>query len=311
MAIVDGGSRDEVFERLERVGRSHPSRTIVCAVADERATLGAEATMACEPPGGPGATVLCREHVALEIGRAHLPNLDSIVDPLVITDVSTMVWSPHGHEQGVDALAHLAQVVLLDSEDRPTLDEALARAGELSERLHVVDLSWLRSAPWRERIAGSFDPPDLRGALAEIDSVVVRHHPRSTASALLLAGWLGCRLGWSMEALARSEGVLSGSAQSAAGGPSIDVRLEAFGDQDVPGLAGVTLGTASGLELSLDRGPGGLAASRRTPDGHESSWVILGASRGERGILGEGIRQGLLRDPFYRPALAGARAMLP
>ena len=29
-------------------------------------------------------------------------------------------------------------------------------------------------------------------------------------------------------------------------------------------------------------------------------------SRGEGGILGEGIRQALLRDPTYKPALAAA-----
>ena len=37
---------------------------------------------------------------------------------------------------------------------------------------------------------------------------------------------------------------------------------------------------------------------------------MLGASRGEAGILGEGVRQALLRDPTYKPALAAARAMV-
>jgi hypothetical protein len=39
--------------------------------------------------------------------------------------------------------------------------------------------------------------------------------------------------------------------------------------------------------------------------------MIPGASRGEGGILGEGIRQALLRDPTYVPALDAAQAMLP
>ena len=64
------------------------------------------------------------------------------------------------------------------------------------------------------------------------------------------------------------------------------------------------------MSLSLDRGPGGLAAKRRTRKGTESSWTVMGASRGEAGILGEGIRQALLRDPTYRPALEAAEAML-
>jgi hypothetical protein len=64
------------------------------------------------------------------------------------------------------------------------------------------------------------------------------------------------------------------------------------------------------MSISLDRGPGGLAAKRTLRDGRESSWVVMGASRGEQGILGEGIRQALLRDPTYGPALGTAASML-
>jgi len=81
-------------------------------------------------------------------------------------------------------------------------------------------------------------------------------------------------------------------------------------DLGAPGLAGVTLEMASGAALSLDRGPGGLRAIRRDPDGTERTWTVLGASRGEGGILGEGVRQALLRDPTYAPALQAARMML-
>jgi hypothetical protein len=64
------------------------------------------------------------------------------------------------------------------------------------------------------------------------------------------------------------------------------------------------------MSISLDRGPGGLLARRRDPKGPEREWTILGASRGEGGILGEGIRQALLRDPAYRGALDSAEEML-
>jgi hypothetical protein len=36
---------------------------------------------------------------------------------------------------------------------------------------------------------------------------------------------------------------------------------------------------------------------------------VLGASRGESGILGEGIRQALLRDPTYEPAVRAANRL--
>ena len=36
----------------------------------------------------------------------------------------------------------------------------------------------------------------------------------------------------------------------------------------------------------------------------------MGGSRGEGGILGEGIRQAMLRDPVYRPALTSAQGLI-
>ena len=72
----------------------------------------------------------------------------------------------------------------------------------------------------------------------------------------------------------------------------------------------MTIETASGEAVSLDRAPGGLKAVRRARDGSELTWTVLGASRGEGGILGEGVRQALLRDPTYRPALSCAQLMV-
>jgi hypothetical protein len=89
------------------------------------------------------------------------------------------------------------------------------------------------------------------------------------------------------------------------------LRLQAVPEQQVPGLAGVTLETAPGRSLSLDRASGGLEAHERAPGGDARNGIFLGASRGESGILGEGIRQALLRDPTYVPALGAARAMVP
>ena len=61
-----------------------------------------------------------------------------------------------------------------------------------------------------------------------------------------------------------------------------------------------------GGKTSYAKGGYGILA----PDGSEASWVVLGASRGEAGILGEGIRHALLRDPTYGPAVHCAGAML-
>jgi glucose-6-phosphate dehydrogenase assembly protein OpcA len=173
---------------------------------------------------------------------------------------------------------------------------------------NIVDLAWLRATPWRERIAATFDPPAWRPGLREISGISVTAREDSVVAGLLLLGWLSCRLGWQASELIKQGDVYRGTAHGKR--QDVKIKLYAQSDLEVPGLSGVLIETASGTTLSLDRGPGGLQAKRVTRDGKESEWVVLGASRGESGILGEGIRQALLRDPTYRPALDCARGYL-
>jgi len=308
VAIVDREWRGEIVNRLERVGRYHPSRTIVCAVERGRDKLSAWATMSCHAGDGDGTIAVAEERVEVDLGPEHIERLATIVDPLVVPDLSTVVWAPHGHTTAVDALTELADVYLIDSVEAADPGAAVDRARKLLQTGYVVDLAWLRSAPWRERIAASFDPPAWRGELGRVDEVTIRHRDDSAISGLLLAGWLSSRLGWDPGAVIRQNGSMVARARGRRG--EVKLRFEPEARLDVPGLAGITVATSGGMTLSLDRGPGGLAAKRRLRDGAESSWVVLGASRGEAGILGEGIRQALLRDPTYGPALSAASAML-
>ena len=309
VAIVDADFRGEIENRLERVGRYHPSRLILCAVHRGKRPLEAVATLSGDDLDGhqPGRFAVLRERIELEVSASHIAHLDTIVDPLVVSDVATVVWSPHGHREAVDSLAGLAQVVLIDSLGEDSVRDALCRAEELAGRHHVVDLSWLRSTPWRERTAAAFDSPQWRARLSQVSQVTVRHRHDSAAAASLFVGWLASRLGWRPELLAARGDALVGHAR----GRRQDVSIELSPiDQDAPGLAGVTIGVASGDSVSLDRAPGGLIARRSLRDGRELQFRVLGASRGEGGILGEGVRQALLRDRTYKPALVAARTMV-
>jgi hypothetical protein len=309
VAFVDREWSGEIANRLRGVGRYHASRLVVLSYDPKRERLDARATVASEGEPAPGELALLRETVIVEIGAEHLDDLATIVDPLVVSDLPTLLWSPHGHPEAVQALLGLAQAVLLDSIDEPVWRTAVERAEELSRQAYVVDLAWLRSMPWRERVASTFDPPRMRGELEAVASLSVRHHPESTVAGVLLIGWLASRLGWQTSPLASNAHVLSGVAH--ANGQQVELRLESAPELRVRGLEGLTLQTTSGLELSLDRAPGGLRTHRRDGRGGEREWTILGASRGEAGVLGEGIRQALLRDPTYVPALRAAQAMLP
>jgi glucose-6-phosphate dehydrogenase assembly protein OpcA len=308
VVVVDRDWRGEIANRLERVGRYHGSRTILCSVEPGRDRIDAHVSMAYEGDPTPGTLAVVREHVELRIGAKHLAGLDTIVDPILVTGLITMVWAPHGHPEAVDSLLKLSDVVLLDSVEDPDVGSALSRVEELAERAYVVDLAWLRSTPWRERVCATFDPPQWRPDLWRISEVTVRHRPDSLASAALFCGWLASRLGWAPQPLTTLGDRHEGRLRARRG--EVAVHLEPMERQDVPGLAGITIETADGMSLSLDRGPGGLSARRVDHKGRESRWTLLGASRGETGILGEGVRQALLRDPTYRPALDAARAMV-
>ena len=202
------------------------------------------------------------------------------------------------------------QVVLVDSQDEPDVPAAFARSDELLESAYVVDLAWLRSTPWRERVAAAFNPPPLRRGLRR-DLGGHRAPPRRLAggrAAVLRLAVLAAGLA----ARARSPPAAAQrrTAHARARRGEVTLRLEEVEQPGAPGLAGVTIEMASGRSVSLDRGPGGLKSVRRTRDGKEQVWTVLGASRGEAGILGEGVRQALLRDPTYKPALSAARALL-
>jgi glucose-6-phosphate dehydrogenase assembly protein OpcA len=309
VCVVDRAWSGEIANRLRNVGDSHASRTIVCAVEPGRTTLDAIATISSDREPGQGEFALTRETIIVNVGPSHLGHLDTIVDPLVVTDIPTVLWAPHGHNEAIEALRRLAQVVMLDSVDDPEVSEALARADSLAGTLHVVDMAWLRTLPWRERLAATFDPAPLRAQLAMISSVDVRHQPDSVASAFLLLGWLASRLDWQCSPLIPSAEGLRGSAH----GHRQDVllTLTPAPEMQVRGLLGLTLETASGRRLSLDRGPGGLRARYSNERKHvERAWTVLGASRGEGGILGNAIRAALARDRVYLPALQAATGML-
>src|SRR3954453_10290206 len=307
VVIADKEFRGEIENRLARGGRYHPSRLLLVLVESGRRRLSATVRIGTQDAPRSGAITVGREKVELTIGDRHVPKLDTIVDPLVVSDLATMVWAPHGHPDAVDALRRLAQIVLIDSQDEPDVERALERADDLSDDTYVVDLAWLRSTPWRERIAAAFDSPRRRPELRVIAGVTVRHREDSLASGLLFCGWLASRLGWEPGGLSSARGRMNGHAHTRR--QDIKVKLEPV-EMSSPGLAGVTIELASGAAVSLDRAPGGLRAMRRERNGKERAWTVMGASRGEGGILGEGVRQALLRDPTYRPALQSAEAMV-
>ena len=218
-----------------------------------------------------------------------------------------MLWSPHGHEEAVATVAaRMIDVMLLDSDDVPgRVRRALARAAEALESAYVVDLAWLRTTPWRERLAASFDPErsGCRAARAERRRSPSRAQLDRRPRCCSPAGWHRGSAGSHPCSRPIAPGRLHGTA-GRNGGPHEVIEFEPA-NMDVPGLAGVTVSCGDGYALSLDRASGGLCAtatlSRRRRARLADPRGLAGRGRDPR----RGVRQALLRDPTYGPALRG------
>ncbi|MGH2927640.1 MAG: hypothetical protein ACRDL8_05515, partial [Solirubrobacteraceae bacterium] len=74
VVVVDREWKGEVANRLGRVGRYIASRTVLCAVQDDRRTLDAIATVTHSEPQ-PGMLGVMHERVEIDMGAEHLPAL--------------------------------------------------------------------------------------------------------------------------------------------------------------------------------------------------------------------------------------------
>ena len=137
-----------------------------------------------------------RESVEIDLGPEHLLALQTIVDPVLVSEIPTVVWSPHGHDEAVDALLPLIDVILLDSDDLDDPPRRSRAPTTLREHAYVVDLAWLRTTPWRERLAATFDLPSGSGRWPDRGgwrSAIARLRPpaRCCWPAGSPRGWLG------------------------------------------------------------------------------------------------------------------------
>ncbi len=224
------------------------------------------------------------------MGVEHLPRLDTIVDPVLVTDLPTMLWTPHGHQDVAEGLMEIVDVILLDSEDEEDADAAFARASALLRSVYVVDLAWLRTTPWRERLAASFDPSDRRAVLNGLSEV-------RSATARARGPAPGCSS--------------AGCARACTGtGTAPVVELDPV-EQEAPGLAGVTVSWGGGLlavARPRPRRPVRVPADGRTA---RSTCGRCSAPRAARGDPRRGRAAGAATRPDLRPGALRRSGDLP
>ena len=216
---------DAVFDACVEAGREHPSRIIVTTDGSARTDrLDAELHVGDEVPG---------EIIALRFHGEVAHHKSSTLLPLLLPDSPVIAWWPGEAPEPVatDAVGSLARRRITDAMGATDpLARLLARADGLAPG--DTDLTWTRLTPWRALLAAALDTHRAPVVGATVEAA------ENNAAGLLLAAWLGSRLG-------------------------LDAAFVTSGG---PGITAVRLSTEEG-DIVLERGAGKMAtfSAPRTP----------------------------------------------
>lgn len=210
VAVVEEQNVEDAEQAAAVAAAMHPCRLLVVVRRQLKTDSRLDAEVQVGGRLGPGEAVVMRM-----FGRLSL-HAESVVLPLLAPDAPVITWW-HGHPPyriAHDPLGVLAGRRVTDCSRAEDPVAALEdRADDFAPG--DTDLAWTRITGWRGLLAAAFD-----SATGRVRRGKVSAEPGS-ASAALLAGWLGHRLGLPIE-LAESDG------------PGItDVRIDLEGNSHV------------------------------------------------------------------------------
>ena len=195
--VSDGSDEAEAAATSVRsIGAHHPCRAIILRPdPDSTPAIDAKACLwRAEPPSSAGHPVFFEE-LHMRIGGQAAAHLASIVGPFVLADLPVVIWLPGQVPDPADPLLRLASTVVVDTRTVSDLPGSLGHSYrtllELANHGPVVDLSWVRLQPWRELLAGLFEPEHNRRFLSGVRLATVEGKPGPRH---ILGGWLMAQL---------------------------------------------------------------------------------------------------------------------
>ncbi len=196
----------EVETTLEKMGSAHPSRTIILVVKPKAQMLALDAEVGCF--ADTSARSQFHDQVTLVLHGELALHPDSVVRPLLLSDLPVILWEPFDTEvtrSSSTVLRGLARRHLVDAARSEHWQQRLVQLDALAQgdRPSVVigDFSWGRTSNWRDAIAGLFDAEYARRHLDHVSQIAIAYESATAAGpvcALLLAGWLMSSLGWTV-----------------------------------------------------------------------------------------------------------------
>jgi glucose-6-phosphate dehydrogenase assembly protein OpcA len=212
--VEDDARLDDVYELLRELTAIHPSRVLM--MLGDRAAEDSDIEMSvesiCQTDKRSGAKRLSCEEVTLKAYGKFVVELPSAALPLLVPDLSTFLWwrsAPQCANKVFDTLLRATDRLVIDSAEFVDTERDLSEIDRLFGvkdfgQVGVSDLNWARLTLWRGLLADFYDVPAYQPQLAaidyaQIDYVAPDHGETCVApQALLFAGWLASRLGWTL-----------------------------------------------------------------------------------------------------------------
>jgi glucose-6-phosphate dehydrogenase assembly protein OpcA len=207
---TDEASAEEAAEAIAQLTREHPCRAIIIHARPEAeeprlaGRLSAVCHVAGTTSGGKAVRQVCCEQIHLDVEGSAIEGLAGAVEPLLVADLPAFLWwrAPHAVAAIPRRLWSTFDCLIVDScqwaDFAADFGMVLRHVSHVPPRPgepKLLDLAWLRLQPWREAIAELFDALPAREFLPGVQRVRIEYGCR--AAALMLAGWLASRLGWS------------------------------------------------------------------------------------------------------------------
>jgi glucose-6-phosphate dehydrogenase assembly protein OpcA len=187
-----GKLEGRVVDEVERLGAHSPARTIVLR-DHSMDRLDADLALDCDQRPDSGQVGLCHDRVVLDLDEERLAHCDSLVAPLLVTGLPTVIWVADPAVGVADArLLARASHLVVDTASHP---DAPRRAAELLADAPIADLAWVRLERWRAAVAAAWDPEERRAALGTLSGIELTFGEGARSDATLLAAWIVARAG--------------------------------------------------------------------------------------------------------------------
>jgi glucose-6-phosphate dehydrogenase assembly protein OpcA len=212
--VSNDAALDDVHQMLRELTATHPSRVLAMLGVREASDHDIEMSLEsiCQTDKRTGTQRLSCEEITLRARGKFVTELPSAALPLLAPDLSTFLWwrnAPRVSDKVLDKLLRATDRLVIDSAEFSQPLPDLLETNELFgakdyDHVGVSDLNWARLTFWRQLLADFYDVASYRTALDTVDSVQIDYvAPESAESsvapqALLIAGWLASRLGWTL-----------------------------------------------------------------------------------------------------------------